>query len=134
MPFYQLAAELNSVSKVKVRGPFHKTILWQRSILWLRYHHIRFTKLSWILIILRSLIILRQPNTCLKSNFMMTGAYNLVHHRRSSIVRVRFGLGLCTPFYFHTAVDPVPSFKKMCINCTSKQSNVHIIHIFLKRR
>lgn len=89
MPFYLLAAELNSVSKVKVWGPFHKTILWLRSILWLRYHHIRFTKLSWIMIILRSLIILRQPNTCLKSNFMMTGAYDLVHHRRSSIIRVR---------------------------------------------
>lgn len=55
-----------------VRGPFNKSILWLRSILRpkfsIRSHRNRFTKLSYLIIILRSVIILRQPITCRKSS------------------------------------------------------------------
>lgn len=55
-----------------VRGPFNKSILSLRSIVRPKFakrsHRSRFTKLSYLIIILRSVIILRQPITCRKSS------------------------------------------------------------------
>lgn len=90
-----------------VRGPFNKSILWLRSILRpkfsIRSHRNRFTKLSYLIIILRSVIILRQPITCRKSSLNIVEPIFWFTTKGQVFFRV--------PTTFH---NPLCSFCRLC--------------------
>lgn len=78
----------------------------------IRSHPSCLTKLSYLIIILRSVIILGQLNTRLKSNFNITIAYIVVHNQQLSIIR------LPQSFIF---MVPIISFERPC----SRKTSVH---------
>lgn len=84
----------------------------------IRSHPSCLTKLSYLIIILRSVIILGQLNTRLKSNFNITVAYIVVHNQQPSIIR------LPQSFIF---MVPIISFERPCsslrLQCTHRLSD-----------
>lgn len=78
-------------------------------------------KLLYLMIILKSGIILGKPNACLKSNFNMAGAYILVYIHRPSILVIRVR-GTFHSLFFNAVVAIGATLKISLVLCFSSNN------------